>query len=94
MRTNKAIIISGLLSEWVFVEKERNTLFRYDLQFLEEFLEEISRPHFNKYDILRINYADLDKQSKDLLDEINHDIITFSKESKAFNKLWNLYKED
>lgn len=94
MRTNKAIIMSGLLSEWVFVEKERNTLFRYDLQFLDEFLEEIARPHFNKYDILRINYADLDKQSKDLLNEIQHDIITFSKESKAFNELWNLYKED
>lgn len=94
MRTNKAIIISGLLSEWVFVEKERNTLFRYDLQFLEEFLEEISRPHFNKYDILRINYNDLDKEGKDLVDEIYHDITISSKKSKAFNKLWNLYKED
>lgn len=94
MRTNKAIIISGLLSEWVFVEKERNVLFRYDLQFFDDFLEEVARPHFNKYDILRINYDDLDKEGKDLLDEIHHDIITSSKKSKAFNELWNLYKED
>lgn len=94
MRTNKAIIISGLLSEWVFVEKERNVLFRYDLQFFDEFLEEVARPHFNKYDILRINYGDLDREGKDLLDEIHHDIITSSKRSEAFNKLWNLYKED
>lgn len=94
MRTNKAIIIFGLLSKGVFVEKERNTLFGYDLQFFDEFLKEIARPHFNKYDILRINYDDLDKEGRDLVDEINHDVITFSKESKAFNKLWNLYKED
>ena len=94
MRTNKAIIISGLLSGWVFVEKERNVLFRYDLQFFDDFLEEVARPHFNKYDILRINYNDLDKEGKDLVDEIYHDITISSKESKAFNELWNLYKED
>lgn len=94
MRTNKAIIISGLLSEWVFVEKERDVLFKYDLQFLDEFLEEIARPHFNKYDIVKVNYADLDNQCKDLIDEIHHDVTTFSKESKAFNEFWNLYKED
>lgn len=94
MRTNKAIIMSGLLSEWVFVEKERNVLFTYDLQLFDEFLEEVARPHFNKYDILRINYDDLDKEGKDLIDEIHHDITTFSKKSKAFNELWNLYKED
>lgn len=94
MRTNKAIIISGLLSEWVFIEKERDVLFKYDLQFFDEFLEEIARPHFNKYDIVKVNYADLDSQDKDLIDEIHHDITTFSKKSKAFDELWNFYKED
>lgn len=94
MRTNKAIIVSGLLSEWVFVEKERDALFRYDLQFFDEFLEEVARPHSNKYNILRINYDDLNKKGKDLVDEIGHDITVFSKKSKAFNELWNLYKED
>lgn len=94
MRTNKAIIIYGLLSEWVFVEKERDALFKYDLQFLDEFLEEIARPHFNKYDILKVNYGNLNKQDKDLIDEIHHDVTTFSKQSKAFNKFWNLYRED
>ena len=94
MRTNKAIIISDFLSGWVFVEKERNFLFSYELQFFDEFLEEVAQPHSNKYDILRINYGDLDKEGKDLIDEILHDVTTLSKKSKAFNKLWKFYKED
>ena len=94
MRTNKAIIISDFLSGWVFVEKERNFLFSYELQFFDEFLEEVAQPHSNKYDILKIKYGDLDKEGKDLIDEILHDVTTLSEKSKAFNKLWNLYKED